>query len=58
MEREITCNLCAVGTQLGEHNNNIHISFRDKTGDIHNQRNRIAQRSDKEPYEDETDTRK
>ena len=57
MEREIASNLCAVGTQLGKHNNNFHIPSGDKTSDIHDECDRVTKWSAPEPYQDEADTR-
>ena len=51
------CNICALGTQLVEHNNNLHVPNGDKTSDIYYQRDRVAQRGNPEPYQDQVDTR-
>ena len=50
VEREIASNICTMGTQLGKHNNNLHVSVRDKASDIHNQCDRVAQWSNKKPH--------
>lgn len=42
VEREIASNLYALGTQLGEYSANLHVSFRDKTSDIRDQRYSVA----------------
>ena len=58
MEREVVSDLRTLGTKLGEHNNNLHVPVRDKTSDIHDQRDRVAQRSNPESLKDEANTRK
>ena len=41
MEREVACNLRTLGTKLGEYNNDLHVSVRDETSDIHDQRDGV-----------------
>ena len=43
-------------TQLGECNNNIQLSVRDKAGNLHDECNRVAEWSDPKPNKDEKDT--